>query len=82
MKDLGKIMTDYCIQWKEIGDQLELTTSVLNNIEADNPTSKRECFRQTLDKWLKMDTTATWQKLESAITKVNQDSMGTAKPSK
>ena len=76
MKDLGKVMTDYCLQWKDIGPHLGLTSSVLNVIEADNPTSKRECFRSTLDKWLKLDLNATWQKLEIAITKANQDSMG------
>jgi len=81
MKDLGIVLTNHCTEWKDIGINLGLKLPVLKRIEADNPLKNRECFRETLEKWLQMDTTATWHKLEKAITKATQDLFGIDAPS-
>ena len=79
MKDLEKPLTDYCTHWEGIGGQLGLPDSVIENIKADHPLKHRECFRETLKKWLRMDTTATWGKLELAITNTNRATLGLPK---
>ncbi|XP_065900600.1 uncharacterized protein [Dysidea avara] len=73
MRDLGQMLTEYCTQWKDIGAQLGLSSALLRVIDADN-TKQRECFRETLQKWLQMDTKATWHKLELAITNATRGS--------
>ncbi|XP_065900602.1 uncharacterized protein [Dysidea avara] len=78
MRDLGQILTEYCTQWKDIGTQLGLLPAVLKVIDADN-TKKRECFREALQKWLQMDTKATWHKLELSITNANREYLGLPK---
>ena len=79
MKDLGQIMTEYCTQWKDIGAQLGLKPASIRVIAADNPLKTRECFRETLQKWLLMDTKATWHTLELAITNANREILGLSK---
>jgi len=82
MKDLGIVLTNHCTEWKDIGINLGLKIPVLKRIAAENPmNNNRECFRETLEMWLRMDTTATWHKLEEAITKATQDLLGVDVPS-
>jgi len=76
MRELGQILTEYCTLWKDIGGQLGLPPAVIRMIEADNISKTRECFRETLQKWLQMDTKATWHTLELAITNANQENLG------
>jgi len=78
-KDLGQILTKHCTQWKDIGGQLGLTLAAIGMIEADKSSKIRECFRETLQKWLEMDTKATWHTLELAITNANRESLGLPK---
>ena len=78
MVDLGQTMTEYCTQWKDIGPLLGLTPAAVRVIEADN-SKTRECFREVLQKWLQMDTKATWRKLELAITNANRQNLGLPK---
>ena len=78
LKDLQRFLTEYCLEWKTIGLQLELKSNVLNLIEVDHmhPNKHRECFRSTLEKWLQLDLEATWSKLELAITNANRLKLG------
>lgn len=68
MSELNRFLTMYCGQWRSIGYKLGLDDAVLNMIEGNHLTRQRECFRVALQKWLKQDTTATWNTLELAIT--------------
>ena len=46
---------------------------VLKIIAKDNPLQSVACLRETLDKWLKLNTDdATWRTLEVALTNVNR----------
>ena len=36
----------------------------------------RECFREILEKWLKLNIEVTWSNLELAITNANRESLG------
>ena len=75
-KELNAILTDYCEHWNAIGLHLDLKRSVLKNIARDHPMEERERFRVTLDRWLEMDTDASWSTLELAITNANREKSG------
>ena len=75
-KELGRILTDHCEHWNAIGLHLDLKRSVLKTIAKDHPMDERERFRVTLDRWLEMDTDASWSTLELAITNANREKLG------
>lgn len=76
MRDLGQVLTQYNDLWRPVGYELKLKGAVLNTIAADNIGNQRECFRVALEKWLRMDVQATWEKLELAITNAKREKDG------
>ena len=67
LKDLIEYITpSYAPEWKEIGIKLDMPIGVLNFIAAENRTIKR-CCNEMLEKWLDLDTTASWRKLINVI---------------
>ena len=78
MRDLNRYATrKYATDWEDIGIELGLDLAVLNIIAIDNPLKSVACLRNTLDKWLKLNTDdATWKTLEIAITNVNRSKLG------
>ena len=71
-KSLTEILTPYSRYWKQIGLELGLNASVLDNIE-DDVSKQRDRFERTLEDWLKLDQQgATWGVLELAITNANR----------
>jgi len=68
LKNLYKHITPhYATNWKVIGTLLGLPKGELKAIEAGWPTNVKWCCNQMLEKWLEMDTTASWGKLFAAI---------------
>ena len=64
LKDLYQHITpQYAADWKVIGTLLGLPSGELRAIEAGYPTNVKWCCNQMLEKWLEMDTTASWGKL-------------------
>ena len=64
LKDLQQYFTpQYAVQWRVIGTQLGLPSATLDIIEHDNHYKARECCNAMLNKWLQVDTTASWEKL-------------------
>ena len=78
MKDLNRyVVKKYATDWHDIGIELGLEISVLNNIKQDNPRQGITCFQRTLDKWLALNKEdATWKTLEIALTNVNRANSG------
>ena len=70
-----RFLTDYCKHWRGTGLQLQLNTSVLDQVEADYHTLS-ERFRVTLEKWLQLNVGVTWGNLELAITNANRENLG------
>ena len=50
-----------------IGTLLGIPNEELKAIEGGNPTNLRWCCNKMLEKWLEVDTTASWEKLSVAI---------------
>ena len=68
LKDLYEHITpQYAAEWKVIGTLLDLSSAELRAIEAKFPTNVKWCCNQMLEKWLGLDTTASWGKLFTVI---------------
>ena len=56
----------HALHWREIGLELNLTSAILDNIEANNENHKnkvQDCCKAMLKRWLKEEPKATWKKL-------------------
>ena len=77
LKDFYKHITpQYAANWKEIGTLLGLPSGELNAIEAGWPTNVKWCCNRMLQKWLEIDDTACWEKMNAAIESPVQISIG------
>lgn len=67
-RDLQRYFTpQYCTKWRAIGAHLGLPGYSLDEIEANNQHSVRNCCYAMLSKWLESDEEASWKKLFHAI---------------
>jgi len=66
----------YASDWEAIGLELGLAFYELISIRKHNSYQQRNAFRQTLEKWFKMNIDATWKTLEVALTNVNRAKLG------
>ncbi|XP_065913287.1 protein NLRC5-like isoform X2 [Dysidea avara] len=85
LKDLYEHITpQYAADWKVIGTLLGLPSGELQSIEAGYPTNVKWCCNQMLEKWLEMDTSASWEKLFKVIESpaVSAPDRVTSKPDK
>ena len=76
----SKVVPHHAVRWKDIGIELGLAPSLLDAI-ADNNSGKthrsQECLKGVLEKWLLQDgPSATWNKLEHAVTNVQRAELG------
>ena len=78
MRDINRyVVRKYSSDWYDIGFELGLDLDVLKIIARDNPQQNIACLRETVDKWLKLNTDdATWRTLEVPITNVNRLKLG------
>ena len=68
LKDLYQHITpQYAADWKVIGTLLGLPSATLDVIERDNHHRTRDSCNVMLNKWLQVDTTASWGKLFTVI---------------
>ena len=68
MKDLQNYITPhYAANWKVIGTQLGLPSGLLDIIEHDNVYKSVPCCNTMWSTWLKMDPSASWEKLLKVV---------------
>ena len=68
LRDLYERVTPrYAASWKIIGTLLGLSIGELNAIEAGYPTNVKWCCNKMLEKWLEVDTVASWEKLSIVL---------------
>ena len=64
LKDLSEYITpNYAADWKVIGTLLDVPCGELKTIEADHRKDVKKCCNEMLEMWLRVDTTASWEKL-------------------
>ena len=68
------MIEQYAIYWKQLGVELGVKSYHITNITENNASRKlrqvEECCSQMLQKWLDIDPSATWAKLDDAIKKI------------
>ena len=79
IKDLNNhVIEQYAICWKQLGVELGVKNYHIANITENNASRKlrqvEECCSQMLQKWLDIDPSATWAKLDDAIKKIKLSS--------
>ena len=68
LKDLYQHITPkYAADWEVIGTLLDLPSATLDTIGLDNHYKAAKCCNAMLNKWLQVDTTASWRKLLNII---------------
>ena len=62
-------------QWKDLGNQLLSTEQAckLDVIQADHPGDSEKCCTIMFHYWLQVDTTASWDKLITALQHIGHD---------
>ena len=75
MRDLNRnIVEQQAVQWDRLGLELGLKDYEITNISSDNPNRSITCCRKMLQKWLNIDPSATWGKLDNAIKNIKVSS--------
>ena len=65
------IVEQYAVHWEELGRQLGLKDYQLANISENNVNRDKKrveiCCRRVLEKWLQIDRSPTWGKLDDVV---------------
>ena len=69
----NEVIPTVCSLWREVGRQLHLKTSILDEIDEDCRGRVRRCSTRMFEEWLKQDTEASWYAVLSACKKVKEN---------
>ena len=68
MKDINNYVVIKCaVNWKQLGENLNLNKDLLNIIEKDNPNCCEDCCSKMLGDWLDSNVNASWKILLDAV---------------
>ena len=68
MRDVNRyIVEQQAAQWERLGLELGLKDYHIANISKDHPNRSVTCCSEMLQKWLHIDPSATWGKLDDAV---------------
>ena len=78
-KELNRhVVEQYAIHWRQLGAELGLKDYHIDNITENNASRQlrlvEHCCSQMLQKWLHIDPSATWGKLEDAVKNIKLSS--------
>ena len=77
MRDVNRyIVEQQAAQWERLGLELGLKDYHIANISKDHPNRSVTCCREMLQKWLHIDPSATWDKLDDAVKKIKSLTTG------
>ena len=78
LADLYRYVSHFVKNWDTLGAQLGLKQhqlDVISENNAYNPKRAESCCKAMLSKWLKIDTSPTWGKLEDAVNAIRGSSV-------
>lgn len=64
----NEVVPGVCSKWQLIGIQLDLSHTLLKQIEADHHGNTQQCCIAMFSEWLSQDTAASWSTLITALT--------------
>ena len=70
----GAVVHQYAVQWEQLGLKLGLQQCHIDIISANNaynPERLPACCKEVFKKWLEIDSSATWGKLDDVINSLN-----------
>ena len=76
MKDINRYTMKFADCWKGIALELELEPSVIKAIKNNHQHDCKACLQAVIEKWLMLNSNATWKTLEVALTNVNRLNLG------
>ena len=77
MRDLNRhVVEQQAAKWERLGLELGLKDYHIANIAKDNPNRSVSSCRAMLQKWLDIDLSASWSKLDHAIKKIKSMTTG------
>ena len=77
MKDLNRyVVQQQAAQWEELGLELGLERHHINNITKDHPSEAVIGCGKMLQKWLDIDSSASWRKLHDAVRRIRSPTIG------
>jgi len=80
LKDLYKHLVPlYTSEWKVIGKLLGISTEELTRIERENLHKNSQCCIAMLERWLEVDSSASWKKIFEVIEFAKMSSHGEGK---
>ena len=63
----------WAASWKQLGEQLNIKSYLLRNIEKDHPNNCEECCSKMLQEWLDSSSNTTWEELFNAIYELDNE---------
>ena len=74
------VLVKHAVMWKEIGGELGLTQEFISiitaNFQSFDCQKHEKCFQEVFQKWLNVDTSASWNKLQLVLTNVARAQKG------
>ena len=69
------IRDEVAVDWYDLGVQLQLDTCKLDIISVNHSGNTEICCNKIFNKWLEVDTTASWNKLMEALRCINKNKL-------
>ena len=60
------------VEWKLLGDQLNISASKIKEIDVDNRGQVADCRRALVQYWLESDVSCSWKKLTDALKSIGK----------
>ena len=77
MRDLNRyVVQQQAAQWDGLGLELGLERYHIDNIARDHPNESVICCRKMLQKWLDIDSSASWRKLDDSVRRIRSPTTG------
>jgi len=72
---IKSVIPQHTTQWKHIGSKLNISSESLQAVESGYPTNAEMCCVKMLQKWLEVDSEASWDQLHMVISSLHNDTV-------
>ncbi len=72
-RNLSNALSKVYHRWEEVGNELDITPAMINNISRNKSGDVNRCTLGLIDHWLRTDIRATWEKLAQALERLSEN---------